>query len=376
MANPVSAADLPCIQCNKCTHVCPQNMIDPTFTPRGFLLKALMGEDSELEAGPEIWQCLTCLKCREACPSSTDWVGLVKSLREKAKENSDGYDCKHGRLMQILQRMMCNPELKQDRIGWAEGLDYVDKGEVFYFTGCLPYFDNMFVHNSHTAIARATLKLLNAGGVVPVVSNDERCCGYESVWNGDRTTFQKLSKLNVAAIAATGAKKVVTSCAECFQTLKSDYAEEHELPFEVVHSVTLFADWVREGKLQFKDPDPAAAPVTYHDPCRLGRYEGIYDAPREILKAVAGEGFTEMERIRGDAICCGVGNFSNCDSNTKFLQHDRLVEAKETGADVMATTCPKCRIHYGCYLDGRPIEPIDNLVVKDITEIAAEALKP
>ena len=95
----------------------------------------------------------------------------------------------------------------------------------------------------------------------------------------------------------------------------------------------------------------------------------------EILKAVAGERFTEMARIKGDAICCGVGNFSNCDANTKFLQHDRLMEAKGTGSEVMVTTCPKCRIHYGCYLDGRPIEPIDNLVVKDITEIAAEALE-
>ena len=78
MSQPVTTGDLPCIQCNKCTHVCPQNMIDPTFSPRGYLLKALMGESEELEAGPEIWQCLTCLKCQDACPSSTDWVGTGK----------------------------------------------------------------------------------------------------------------------------------------------------------------------------------------------------------------------------------------------------------------------------------------------------------
>ncbi|MFH1533300.1 MAG: (Fe-S)-binding protein [Pseudomonadota bacterium] len=373
MSKPISAGDLPCIQCAKCTHVCPQNMIDPTFTPRGFLLKALMGEGQELEAGPEVWQCLTCLKCRDACPSSTDWVGLVKELRQQAKEQDQCFECKHGRLIQILQRMMTSPSLKQDRLGWAEGLQYADKGEVFYFTGCLPYFDDMFTYSSHTSIAQATLKLLNAGGVVPVLSNEERCCGYECLWNGDKETFLKLARLNVEAIAATGAKTVVTSCAECFRTLKADYADEIELPFEVVHSVTLIADWAREGKLRFKAPDGPG--LTYHDPCRLGRYEGVYDAPREILKAIAGERFTEMERVRADALCCGVGNFSNCDANTKFLQHDRLLEAKRTGAEVMVTTCPKCRIHYGCYLDGRPIEPIEDLVVKDITEIAAEALE-
>jgi heterodisulfide reductase subunit D len=373
MSQPVTTGDLPCIQCNKCTHVCPQNMIDPTFSPRGYLLKALMGESEELEAGPEIWQCLTCLKCQDACPSSTDWVGLVKELRHQAKGKDQSFDCKHGRMMQTLQRMMANPNLKQDRLGWAEGLEYTDQGEYFYFTGCLPYFDNMFTYDSHTAIAQATLKLLNAGGVVPVLSNDERCCGYECQWNGDKKTFNKLAKLNIEAIAATGAKKVVTSCAECFRTLKSDYAEDHELPFEVIHSVTLIAEWAKSGKLRFKDQ--AAADITYHDPCRLGRYEGIYDAPREILKAIAGDKFTEMQRIKNDAICCGVGNFSNCDANTKFLQHDRLQEAKGTGAEVMATTCPKCRIHYGCYLDGRPIEPLENLKVKDITELAAEALE-
>lgn len=374
MSNPITAGDLPCIQCNKCTHFCPQNMVDPTFSPRGNLLRALMGEGAELEAGPEIWQCLTCLKCRDACPSSTDWVGLVRQLRQNARERGHTIECKHGQLVQVLQRMMAESSLNQNRLGWAEGLEYTDKGEWFYFTGCLPYFDDMFTFVPHTSIARSTLRLLNAGGVIPVLSNDERCCGYECLWNGDRETFSKLVKLNIEAIAATGARKVITSCAECFRTLKCDYAEEQDLPFEVIHSSTLFAEWVKNGKLRFKTPTDGI--VTYHDPCRLGRYEGIYDAPREILKAVVGERFREMERIRGDALCCGVGNFSNCDANTKFLQHDRLLEAKRTGANVLATTCPKCRIHYSCYLDGRPIEPIEDLVVKDITEIAAEALEP
>jgi len=374
MVKALAPSDLPCIQCNKCTHNCPQNMIDETFTPRGFVLQALLGEAQGLEAGPEIWQCLTCGTCKSVCPSSTDWIELARQLRQKAKAKDQYFECKHGKLIQILQRLMTAPDLEQDRLGWAEGLEYAEQGEWFYFTGCLPYFDNMFTWGSHTSIARATLTLLNRAGITPVLSNQERCCGYECFWNGDEATFKKLRKLNIEAIAATGAKKVVTSCAECFRTLKVDYARDEALPFEVVHSVTLVADFVKQGKLAFR-PD-AAKGVTYHDPCRLGRYEGVYDAPREILKAVAGDRFKEMERVKGDALCCGVGNFSNCDANTKFLQHERLLEAKRTGADVLVTTCPKCRIHYGCYLDGRPIEPIDGLGIKDITEIAAEALQP
>lgn len=372
MSKPIKPSDLHCIQCNKCTHFCPQNMANEKFAPRGYVLRALLGGEKELELTPDIWQCLTCLKCREACPASTEWVEFVRQMRQKAKAQDVYFECKHGKLMQLLQRLMTEPALKQDRLGWAQGLQYAEKGEVFFFTGCLPYFDSMFTYASHTSIAQATLKLLNRAGVVPVLSDEERCCGYESFWNGDEETFRKLARLNIEAIAKTGAKTVVASCAECFRTLKADYARDGELPFTVVHATVFIADLIKAGKLKFSKP--LQGKVTYHDPCRLGRYEGIYAAPREILQAVAGEGFVEMERVKADALCCGVGNFSNCDANTKFLQHDRLLEAKRTGAGVLASACPKCRIHYSCYLDGKPIEELDGLAIKDIMEIAAEAL--
>lgn len=369
----INPADLQCIQCNKCTHFCPVNRVDPSFSPRGFVLKALMGEKEALEYGPEIWQCLTCLQCREVCPSNTAWVDFVRQARERAKDRDISFECKHGKLIQILQRMMANPALRQDRLGWAQGLKYSDMGEYFYFVGCLPYFDNMFTYISHTSIARATLKILNAAGIVPVLTNDERCCGYECFWNGDISTFGRLAEMNIETIKKSGAKKVVTSCAECFRTIKVDYQREGEkLPFEMIHSTEFIAALIRQGRLKFtKNVDMR---ITYHDPCRLGRYEGIYDAPREILKAIPGLEFKEMDRIRAESLCCGVGNFSNCDANTKFLQHDRLIEAKGTGANILVSTCPKCRIHYACYLDGRPIEELTGIEVKDITEIIAEAL--
>lgn len=369
----IKPADLQCIQCNKCTHFCPLNRVDPSYSPRGYVLKSLLGKKDEVTYGPEIWRCLTCLQCREVCPSNTAWVDFVRQARADAKDRDIFFECKHGKQIQLLQRMMANAGLRQDRLAWAEGLQYADKGEVLYFTGCLPYFDSMFLYINHTDIARATLKILNAAGIVPVLSNDERCCGYESLWNGEMETFDKLAALNVEAIAKSGAKIVVTSCAECFRTLKADYQREgRTLPFEVIHSTPLIARLLREGKLKLTKPVDAR--VTYHDPCRLGRCEGVYDEPREILRAVPGLTFSEMERTRAEALCCGVGNFSNCDANTKFLQHDRLREARQAGADVLVTTCPKCRIHYACYLDGRPVEDLGDMKIMDITEIVAEAL--
>lgn len=369
----IGAKELQCIQCSKCTHFCPLNKVDPKYAPRGSVLKVLIGKEEKVKYGSEIWQCLTCLRCREVCPSNTDWVDFVREARQEAKDKDIYFQCKHGKLIQIVQRMMTNPNLKQNRLAWAEGLEYADTGEYFYFTGCLPYFDNMFTYMSHTAIARATLKILNRAGIKPVLSNNERCCGYESLWNGDQKTFNKLAELNIETIKKSGAKKVVTACAECFRTVKVDYQRDREhLPFEMIHITDLIADLLKGGRLKFSGKYEKH--ITYHDPCRLGRFEDSYDAPREILNAIPGVKFKEMERIKAEALCCGVGNFSNCDANTKFLQHDRLMEAKRAGAEVLVSTCPKCRIHYGCYIDGRPIEELENLEIKDITEIVAEAL--
>lgn len=373
MGEKIKISDLQCIQCNKCTHFCPMNRVDAKFSPRGFVLKTLLGKKDEIKYGPEIWKCLTCLQCREVCPSNTAWVDFVREARAEAKDKDIYFECKHGKQIQIIQRMMANPNLKQDRLAWGQGLKYSDKGEYFYFVGCLPYFDNMFTYVNNIAIARATLKILNHAGIVPVISNDERCCGYEALWNGDTETFGKLLELNVDTIKKSGAKKVVTSCAECFRTIKADYAREGDaLPFEVIHSTPLIARLLREKKLTLTKK--VERRVTYHDPCRLGRYEGIYDEPREILRAIPGLAFGEMERARADSLCCGVGNFSNCDANTKFLQHERLREAKSAEAEALVTTCPKCRIHYACYLDGRPVEDLGDLKIMDLTEIVAEAL--
>lgn len=367
----IQAEDLQCILCNKCSHVCPQNMVNEKFSPRGLVLQLLL--EGAVDQ-PEIWQCLTCLSCQDVCPQATQWVDYVRDARAQARSKETSLDCKHGKMLQTLQRMMSHESLQQNRLAWSDGLQHASEGEYFYFTGCLPYFDNMFPEIDHTATAKATLKILNHAGIVPVLSNGERCCGYESLWNGDRETFNRLLKLNIETIRDSGVSKVVTACAECFQTLSSDYADEvGELPFEVIHTAELFAQLLSEGRLNLTRP--IAEPVTYHDPCRLGRYAKIYDQPRELLQGIPEIQFTEMEQARAESLCCGVGNFSNCDANTKFLQHERFLQAKRAGADVMVTTCPKCRIHYSCYLDGRPLEEIGKIEVKDLSQVLADALE-
>ncbi len=371
----VEAAELQCILCNRCTDVCPENMVNEKFTPRGLILSQLVeGSKDELLERPEIWQCMTCNRCHDVCPQNTGWVDYVREARQEAKKSDISFYCKHGKMLQTLQRMMTNEDLHQDRLGWTGDLEHAEEGEYFYFTGCLPYFDSLFAEQDHTVTAKSTLKILNRAGIVPVLSNNERCCGYESLWNGDRETFSRLAKQNIETIKQSGATKVITACAECFQTLAADYAAEAgELPFEVTHTATLFAELLREGRLELTRPVDEA--MTYHDPCRLGRFNDVCDEPRELLKSIPSVEFNEMENIRNEALCCGVGNFSNCDANTKFLQHERMLEAKRAGADVMVTSCPKCRIHYSCYLDGRPLEDFGELKIRDLSEVIADALE-
>jgi len=244
---------------------------------------------------------------------------------------------------------------------------------VIYFTGCLPYLDGIFSYCDSARIGRAAIKLMNTAGIVPVVANSERCCGHDALWNGDSATFETLARANAKWIKETGAKRLVTTCAECYSMLRYEYPQVvgDWNGLEVLHMSELIEELVKAGTLKFTKP--VEVKVTYQDPCRLGRQSKEYDAPREVLRAIPGVQFVEMDRVRENAMCCGVGAYSNCDAATKFMQQDRLEEAASK-ADHMVTACPHCRIHFSCYLDGKPIDPLPDLKIVDLTELAAQAL--
>jgi Fe-S oxidoreductase len=206
-----------------------------------------------------------------------------------------------------------------------------------------------------------------------MVLSEEKCCGYDSYWSGDDQTYNKLAKHNIEVLRKKKVGQIVTSCPECYVALKSLYPNlDPSFKPEVLHISQLLAKELEEGRLTFRGLNGR---VTYHDPCRLGRVGKEYDAPRAILRAIPGLEFVEMTRNRENSPCCGVGNYSNCDSHTKFLQNERLKEAALTGAQVLSTACPKCRIHFDCYLDGNPIEEFAGPQIKDLTGIILEAMK-
>jgi len=362
-----------CVQCNKCTFSCPVHRVDVKFSPRKVILQAYLGGGDAVNER-DLWACLTCGECEAVCPTQVPYPAFIKAKREQLRPSMERMaPCKHGGFKEVVAKIMARPGLKPDRRAWiGEGLKVADKGDVIYFTGCLPYLDGIFSYCDSASIGRSAIKLMNAAGIVPVVANAERCCGHDSMWNGDTETYRKLVAANVAWIKGTGAKRLVTTCAECFSMLKHEYPKvAGDMGVEVLHFSELLEELVVSGRVKLTKP--VDLKVTYQDPCRLGRHAKEYDAPRAVLKAIPGLTFVEMDRIRENSACCGVGAYSNCDAQTKFMQQERLEEAASK-AENLVTACPHCRIHFSCYLDGKPVDPLPDLKILDLTVLAAKAL--
>jgi Fe-S oxidoreductase len=300
-----------------------------------------------------------------------DYPAFVLAARiEARKAGVEGVPAHNGIMQQLMALM--SQSVEQNRTGWLTAdLQTVEQGEDFYFVGCLPYFDVIFedVGVVCTDTARDAARLMNAIGINPVVSDDERCCGADLLLNGDEKGFRELARLNVEHIAQTGAERVIFTCPECYNAFREDYPSYvGSLPFDPVHIAELMLEHLDELAL-----DELSETVTYQDPCRLGRYQGIYEEPRILLEAT-GTDLVEMPKNRANAICCGSAGWVSCGACAKGIQLSRLRQAKATGATLMVTACPKCRIHFSCAL-GDADDEID-LALEDLTGLLARAMLP
>jgi len=359
-----------CYQCGKCDTVCPWNRVR-IFSMRKLIREATFGL-TEIE-NEEIWRCTTCGKCQQRCPRDVMQIVDMIALRRFAT----GYGVfpeavKPVRAASAGLFSEGNPfgEARAKRADWAEGLSvkpFTEGMEILYFPGCYLSYDSRL-----KKVARATVNILNKAGVdFGILGTQENCCGESIRKTGNEEAFKRLARENIKTWIDNGVKKILVSSPHCYHTFKNEYPE-FNVNFEIVHISQYLFELINEGQLQINKEYEKK--VTYHDPCYLGRHNGIYDEPREVLKKIPGLVLEEMDESREDSMCCGMGGgriWMETQKSDRFANL-RLDQAVGVGAEVLVTSCPYCITNFE---DCRLVLNYDDVIqVKDITEILQEVL--
>jgi Fe-S oxidoreductase len=359
-----------CYQCGLCDVVCPWNRVR-TFSMRKIVREATFGL-TDIESD-DIWLCSTCGSCPQQCPRDVRQIESGVALRRIATEYGVfPTTAKPVRGVSASLTAEGNPlnEKREDRAKWAEGLSvkpFTEEMEVLYFSGCYLSYDPRL-----KKVAVATANILNKAGIdFGILGTQENCCGESIRKTGDEELFKRLAKENIKNFIDKGVKKILVSSPHCYHTFKNEYPE-FMVNFEVVHITQYVSELINEGRLELNKE--YGKKVTYHDPCYLGRHNGIYDEPRDVLKKVPGLELNEMPESRQTSLCCGGGGgriWMETLKGERFSDF-RIEQAMGVGAEVLATSCPYCITHFE---ESRlSLEDSESLVIKDITEIIAEVI--
>jgi Fe-S oxidoreductase len=323
-----------------------------------------------------LWACTTCGACQEVCPVFIDHPLKILQMRTHLVLTESRMPVELARTFQNLEKNS-NPWglAAERRLEWAEGLDVPTleqkpNPEYLLFVGCAGAFDDRIKKTM-----RALVEVLHAAKVdFAVLGKSEECVGDPARRSGNEYLFQMQAEANVTAINDAGVKKVIASCPHCFHTIKNEYPQLGGR-YEVIHHSELLAHLLTEGRLQ--PASQVAGSFTYHDSCYLGRWNGVYDAPRTILDAVAASSakVVEMDRAKQHGFCCGGGGgrmWMEEKIGTR-VNNNRTDEILATGAEVAAVACPFCTIMITDGVKSRNAE--ERLQVLDVAEVVAKSLK-
>jgi len=369
-----------CTNCGRCDEVCPATITGAALSPRRLVQNlreaAVAGRTTvDLLAGTvdpaEIWACTTCAACVEACPVSIRPAELSIPFRRELVARQQ-IDAQQAEMLANLGRSS-NPygAAIGDRGALAGELGLPTPAEApaadyLYWIGCAGAYDERI-----KAVVRATVEIAHAGGLtIAALGAEELCTGDPARRLGEEGLFQHLALQNIETLQRNGVKRIVTHCAHCFNTLKNEYPRFGG-QFDVVHHTELIAQLVQSGRIHLDGS--AMTSVAIHDSCYVGRYNGIFDAPRDALEAIPGLQVIEMVRNRERSFCCGAGGaqyWYRVPSQEK-AGVIRMREASATGAAVVAAECPFC---IKMLEDAARAEAAGNLLVKDVAEIVASAL--
>jgi Fe-S oxidoreductase/nitrate reductase gamma subunit len=397
-----------CTNCGRCEEVCPAHISGVPLSPRKLiqdlkhhltrvgpsLVTAASRAGAEApgegdsppmfgEAAPgplrpavleeEIWGCRTCGACQQECPVYVEHIPKIVDMRQHlVMTESKMGDAAQQFLKSLDDRMHPWAGATHDREAWFADLDVKvlgrgDTAEYLFWVGCTGA-----MMDRNIRVTRAMVKILQAGGVdFAILGAEEACTGDPARRAGGELTFQTCAKTNIETLARYGPRKIITTCPHCFNTYANEYPDFGGR-YEVIHHTQLIRELIGSGRLNL---DKQIDSLTYHDSCYLGRHNGVFDAPREVLGRLAGsEGLVELPRNRSRSLCCGAGGgyaWMDDEPETR-INHIRLEEVKACGAGTLAVSCPFCMQMFEDALAAR--DPQKTVRAADVAELVAEAL--
>lgn len=388
-----------CTECGRCEAACPAHFTNKPLSPMRLILDLqkhlhesgtlLVGngagnEDNGSGKGQNmvgdvildatLWSCTTCMACQEACPVRIEHVPKIIEMRRHLVLEEARMPVELSNTYKNLETN-ANPWgiSSEDREKWAEGIQIPKMREVdgevdyLFWIGCAGAFDNR-----SQKIVLSTIEILNAAKVsYAILGKEENCTGDPARRTGNEYLFQILAEQNVETLNRYKFKKIITICPHCFNTLGNEYPQLGG-NYEVIHHTQLIAELLREGKLKVTGQLPKT--ITYHDSCYLGRHNGEYDAPRDILKAIPGVNLVEMPRNRSNGFCCGAGGGRMWLEESKpRVNQERAEEAAALNPDLIGTACPFCSVMLGDGINETGRE--GKLQSRDVAQILAEVIE-
>jgi len=357
---------LECIQCGMCTGGCPVSR-KSNLNVRKYMREIALTNRPKLYPQNELWSCTMCSTCGVRCPKDLSPFEVVIDIRSTAVEEGQIAPTIRDALESIFKNGNPWGRIRGKRSEWAQGLNirHVSQGaDILYFVGCTPAYDPRVQE-----AARNLAKCLDRAGVnFGTLGDEENCCGNEVYGMGEKGLFEFQVEENVKLFSKYNVRQIVTSCPHSYHAFKNRYGQ---MTFEVKHHTQLFAELVEKGKLELsKEVDKA---VIYHDPCLLGKQNGIYDEPRKVIQSIPGVKFLEFDRNRERSLCCeGGGGRMWVDIPGERLAEIRMREAVEAGAEVLATACPFCLLTFEDAAKTAGFE--GKIRVMDVAELLSEAL--
>ncbi len=384
-----------CTMCGRCEAACPAFLQQTPLSPKRVILKlrdhqhamarlapdaerpALTGAEGGVVTADELFSCTTCMACVRECPVFIPIVDTIVDLRRFLALSEGAIPAAGQGALRNVERAG-NPwgQSQSERAKWADGLGVkamaeAQDAEVLYWVGCAGSYDAR-----NQKIARAVVKVLQTANVsFAILGKEEKCVGDWQRRMGEEYQFQTLAAENIETMKGYKFKTVIAHCPHCFNTLKNDYPQFGG-NYEVMHHSQFIAKLIGDGRLKLSKPlaDPA---VTFHDSCYLGRYNGEFDAPRNVIGAIPGVQLREMERSRSTGLCCGGGGGQMwmeplTPKGAKKVNAHRLDEAQATGAKTIGTACSYCTIMMEDAVATKGVQ--EQVRVRDIAELTVEAM--